>query len=144
VPLQLEKSATESRPLRNLVVVDSLLGCDFLTQNSPAIALPTQLGCTTELIDLHTPTTIAVGQPTLFQLFIRSKPFRDSAVFTQMAQDWFERLLKSGNLQALVVYGSPYVLEQFLPALPASVPCVFSYGQMPVAQAIALKTLLDI
>ncbi len=142
VPLQLEKSA-KSRPLRNLIVVDSLLACDFLSQNSPAIALPTQLGCTTELIDLHTPTTIAVG-PTLLQLFIRSKPFRDSAVFTQMAQNWFERLLQSGNLQALVVYGSPYVLDQFLPALPPSVPCVFSYGQMPVAQAIALKTLLDI
>lgn len=142
VPLQLEKSATEFSPLRNLIVVDNLLACDFLGQHTPAIALPTQLGCPTELIDLHTPTTITKpGQLTLLQLFIRCKPFRDSAVFAQMAQVLCKRLLESGDLQALVVYGSPYVLDEFLPALPPEVPSIFSYGQMPAAQAIALKTL---
>jgi beta-glucosidase len=50
-------------------------------------------------------------------------------------------LLKSQQLQALIIYGSPYILEKFLPALPADVPYVFTYGQMPTAQAIALKTL---
>jgi beta-glucosidase len=146
VPLQLEKSATESRSLRNLIVVDNLLTCDFLSQQTPAITLPTQLGYTTELIDLHTPTTPtpAGNQLTLLQLFIRGNPFRGSAGMTQMAQDWFKKLLQSGDLQALVVYGSPYVLDQFLPELPPEVPCVFSYGQMPSAQVIALKTLLGI
>jgi len=146
VPLQLEKSATESRPLRNLIVVDNLLTCDFLSQQTPAITLPTQLGYTTGLIDLHTPTTPTPdgNQLTLLQLFIRGNPFRGSAGMTQMAQDWFKKLLQSANLQALVVYGSPYVLDQFLPELPPEVPCVFSYGQMPSAQAIALDTLLGI
>jgi beta-glucosidase len=58
-----------------------------------------------------------------------------------VAQDWFQYLLKTNQLQALVIYGSPYVLEQFLPQLPADVPYVFSYGQMPTAQAIALNAL---
>jgi hypothetical protein len=35
-------------------------------------------------------------------------------------------------------------LEQFLPVLPPDTPCIFSYGQMPVAQDIALETLLGI
>lgn len=143
VPLQLETSAADSGSLCNLIVVDNLLACDFLGQHTPAVALPAQLGYTTNLIDLHTPTsTIPDGnQLTLLQLFIRGNPFRGSAGTTQVAQDWFKKLLHSGNLQALVVYGSPYVLDQFLP-LPPEVPCVFSYGQMPAAQAIALKTLL--
>ncbi|MBW4637001.1 MAG: beta-glucosidase [Gloeocapsa sp. UFS-A4-WI-NPMV-4B04] len=143
VPLQLEISATDSRPLCNLIVVDNLLACDFLGQHTEAIALPAQLGYTTNLIDLHTPISAipAGNQLTLLQLFIRGNPFRGSAGTTQVAQDWFKKLLHSGNLQALVVYGSPYVLAQFLP-LPPEVPCVFSYGQMPAAQAIALNTLL--
>lgn len=144
VPLQLETFATNSRPLHNLIVVDNLLACDFLSQSAEAIALPTQLGYTTKLIDLHTPTSAiqAGNQFTLLQLFIRGNPFRGSAGTTQIAQDWFKKLLRSGSLQALVVYGSPYVLDQFLP-LPPEVPCVFSYGQMPAAQAIALKTLFS-
>lgn len=145
VPLRLEKRI-ETSPLRNLIVVDNLLACDFLSQRASAIALPTQLGYTTVLSDLHTPVTPTppANQPTLLQLFIRGNPFRGSAAVTQMAQDWFKSLLLSGNLQALILYGSPYALEQFLPALPTGVPCVFSYGQMPDAQAIALETLFGI
>lgn len=138
--LPLQDVAT-SEPLRNLIVVDNLLACDFLGQHTPAITLPMQLGYTTTLIDLHTPTTATQGELTLLQLFIRGNPFRGSAGMTQVAQDLFKQLIQSGNLQALVVYGSPYVLEQFLPTLPPKVPCVFSYGQMPVAQAITLGTL---
>jgi len=44
----------KSSPLRNLILVDNLLACDFLDQQSPAIALPTQLGYTTQLSDCHT------------------------------------------------------------------------------------------
>lgn len=144
VPLQLEISATSSRPLHNLIVVDNLLACDFLGQHTEAIALPAQLGYTTNLIDLHTPTSaIPPGnQLTLLQLFIRGNPFRGSAGTTQVAQDWFKKLLHSGNLQALVVYGSPYVLDHL--SLPPEVPWVFSYGQMPAAQAITLKILLPV
>lgn len=152
VPLRSEKpdeaksGVSTSSALRNLIVVDNLLACDFLSQYTPAIAVPTQLGYTTQLSDLHTPANVtpAGNQPTLLQLFIRGNPFRGSAGLTQVAQDWFKRLLQQGELQALVLYGSPYVLEEFLPLLPPEIPCVFSYGQMAAAQANALKTLFDI
>lgn len=145
--LPLRSAKPESYPLRNLILVDNLLACDFLGQQSPAIALPSQLGYTTQLSDCHTPPSHPTPPEillTLLQLFIRGNPFRGSAGVTHMAQNWFTKLLQTGNLQALVLYGSPYVLEQFLPMLPPEIPCVFSYGQMPVAQAISLESLFGI
>lgn len=127
--------------LRNLIVVDDVLNCNFLNRQSPAIALPQQLGYKLQLSDSHTPTAhlVPADTPTLLQLFIRGNPFRGSANSTQAAQDWLEALVTTGQLQALVIYGSPYVLER-LP-LPPALPYVFTYGQMPAAQAIALNTL---
>ncbi len=144
VPLQIESAADGG--LRNLIVVDDLLKCDFLNQQAPAIALPTELGYTTELCDLHTAKAVSLDsdRPTLLQLFIRGNPFRGSAGLTQAAYTLVKRLLTSQNLQALVVYGSPYVLEQLLAALPPEITCVFSYGQMPVAQELILRELLGI
>ena len=40
----------------------------------------------------------------------------------------------------MIVYGSPYVLQQL--SLPNDIPWVFTYGQMPMAQALALETLV--
>lgn len=146
VPLRPE-NFIESKPLRNVIVVDNLLACDFLGQHTPAIAIPTHLGYTTWLSDCHTPPyvpTSAETCPTLLQLFIRGNPFRGSAGLTQMAQDWFQKLSQSRNLQALIIYGSPYVLKQFLPVLSPDIPCMFSYGQMPAAQKSALATLFNL
>lgn len=133
---------------QNLILVDDALGCDFLGRHTPAIAYPKTLGYQLQIIDRHTPNiSLEVNdqnwqpQPTLLQLFIRGNPFRGSAGLTHTAHTWFQFLLKSQQLQALILYGSPYILEKFLPALPADVPYVFTYGQMPAAQAIALKTL---
>ncbi len=132
---------------RNLIVVDNLLGSGkFLTEQSSAIALPKSLGYTTQLCDRHTPfdpTPETENLPTLLQLFIRGNPFRGSAGLTQAGIDWFKRLLSSGNLQALVIYGSPYILKKFMPAINSEIPCIFSYGQMPTAQTIALCTLFN-
>lgn len=130
---------------RNLIVVDSWLDCDFLNRQAPAIALPRTLGYTLQLVDSHTPTPDwnASAVSTLLQLFIRGNPFRGSAGLTETAHAWFQHLLQTGKLQALVLYGSPYVLEQFLPQLPENCPYVFSYGQMPAAQAIALEALFE-
>lgn len=144
VPLQFN-SSTEPNHLRNLIAVDDLLGRDFLGQHTPAIALPSQWGYITQLLDCHTPPcdfTLGDTYPTLLQLFIRGNPFRGSAGTTQMALNLFKKLLQTGELQALILYGSPYILKEFLPALPKTVPCVFSYGQMPAAQASALHLLL--
>jgi len=130
-------------PLRNLILVDNLLACDFLSPQTPAIALPAQQGYTTQLSDCHTlpyDPNPAKTYSTLLQLFIRGNPFRGSADLTQVSGDLLKRLLLSKDLQALIIYGSPYVLEH-LPILPPEMPCIFSYGQMPAAQAIALDIL---
>ncbi|PSB46362.1 beta-glucosidase [Cyanosarcina cf. burmensis CCALA 770] len=142
MPVMPAQSASESQNLRNLIVVDELLGCDFLHRKAPAIALPTLHGYTTQLCDRHTPVVFETDDdcPTLLQLFIRGNPFRGSAGIAQVGQVWVKKLLASGNLQALVVYGSPYVLQQLLPMLP-SIPYAFSYGQMPTAQAVSLSAL---
>ena len=125
----------------NLIVVDNLLACDFLSIQAPAIALPKERGYITQLCDLHTPP-YSEDRPTLLQLFIRGNPFRGSAGLNQVAQELLQKLLAS-KLQALLVYGNPYVIEQFFP-LPPELPCIFSFGQMPDAQALALKTLFSV
>jgi beta-glucosidase len=132
---------------RNLILLDMATDCDYLQQHSPAIALPTSIGYQLQIIDNCTPS-FPFGMvdaqhwcPTLLQLFMRGNPFRGSATLTQTAQHWLQFLLQSDQIQAFILYGSPYVLEQFLPELPADVPYVFTYGQMPEAQAIALSAL---
>ena len=133
-------------PLCNLIVVDDLLRCPFLDFQAPAIVLPETQGCTTQLCDRHTPISMSSDNldATLLQLFIRGNPFRGSAGLTQIAADWLDRLLRNNKLQALAIYGSPYAWEQFSPQLDPAIPCLFSYGQMPAAQDIALKTLFGI
>jgi beta-glucosidase len=134
---------------RNVIVVDDLVGCDFLNRKAPAIALPQLHGYQTlYLVDRHSPTqpyelVQAHPEPTILQLFIRGNPFRGSAGLSQLAKDWFDALLKTGQLKGLVMYGSPYTLETFLPLLPPQIPYGFSYGQMPMAQAIVLRSLMQ-
>ncbi len=130
---------------RNLIIVDDLLHSDELGHHTPAIALPTSHNYTLQMVDRYTGSQPQLDQnnwyPTLLQLFIRGNPFRGSAGLTETAQSWFEFLHQTEQLQALIVYGSPYILEKFLPVLPPTVPYVFSYGQMPTAQALALKAI---
>ena len=143
------KKLSDNQVLRNLIVVDDVLGCDFLGKHTPAIALPEQFGYKLQLIDDRTGAIVDNTDPkhfspTLLQIFIRGNCFRGSAGLTQAAQDWFKKLLSTGELQAVLIYGSPYVLEQFLPHLPPSLPYVFCFGQMPIAQSLALELLFGI
>ena len=147
LPLKVQNSGKQI--LRNLIVVDDVLGCEFLGKHTPAIALPEQFGYKLQLIDDRTGAIVENTDsehfsPTLLQIFIRGNCFRGSAGLTQAAQDWFQQLLRTGELQAVVIYGSPYVLEQFLPHLPPSIPYVFCFGQMPTAQSLALELLFGI
>ena len=140
------RKLSQNQVLRNLIVVDDVLGCEFLGKHTPAIALPEQFGYKLQLIDDRTGAIVDNTDPehfspTLLQIFIRGNCFRGSAGLTQAAQDWFKKLLKTGELQAVLIYGSPYVLEQFLPHLPASIPYIFCFGQMPTAQSLALELL---
>jgi beta-glucosidase len=143
------KKPPENQLLRNLIIVDDVLGCEFLGKHTPAIALPEQFGYELQLIDDRTGaiadnTGAQHFSPTLLQIFIRGNCFRGSAGLTEAAQDWFKKLLNTGELQAVLIYGSPYVLEQFLPHLPPSIPYVFCFGQMPAAQSLAMELLFGI
>ena len=146
LPLR-SKPLQNSRQGRNLIIVDDILTCDVLGRNAPAVTLPQQFGYQLQWVDCHTPPMLRdhneLPIQTLLQLFIRGNPFRSTASLTAVAADWLQRLLTDQVLEALVIYGSPYTLEQFLPDLPAQTPYVYSYGQMPEAQAIALEVLFD-
>ncbi|UJB71675.1 beta-glucosidase [Acaryochloris sp. 'Moss Beach'] len=128
---------------RTLIIVDDLLDCEFLSRKAPAIDLPRKLSYQVQIVDGNTPEILLdkEAQPTFLQLFIRGNPFRGSAQLSRKAEAWFEFLLKSGQLQALAVYGSPYALTQFQAQLSAEIPYGFSYGQMPLAQESVLKEL---
>ncbi|EAW37181.1 glycoside hydrolase family 3 N-terminal domain-containing protein [Lyngbya sp. PCC 8106] len=140
-----QPSQTETPQLRNVVIVDDLLNCGFLGNHTPAIALPAEWGYQLQLIDsknqpfqesLNSETSL-----TLLQIFLRGNPFRGSAGLTEVAEIMLKNLLKMSQLQALVIYGSPYALERFRSEIPSHLPYIFSFGQMPSAQVIALKTL---
>ncbi len=148
--LPLATSPTHSNvQLRNLILVDDVLACDFLGRNAPAIDIPKQLGYKLQWLDRHTlPTTddtdhLPGSQPTLLQLFIRGNPFRGTAGMMVAAEIWVKKLLKNHDFQALAIYGSPYILAQLLRDLPPQVPYFYSYGQMPEAQAIAMNLLFS-
>ncbi len=146
LPLRSKPLANRSQG-RNLIIVDNILSCDVLGRNAPAVTIPQQFGYQLQWVDRHTPGISREENdrliPTLLQLFIRGNPFRNTAGLTTVAMNWLQQLLKNQILEALVIYGSPYILEQFLPHLPAQTPYVYSYGQMPEAQAIALEVLFD-
>jgi beta-glucosidase len=130
---------------RTIIIVDDLLNCDLLSRKAPAVDLPQKNGYQVQLIDAHTPALDL--QPdsfdaTLLQLFVRGNPFRGSADQSQIVQTWLQFLLAVHQLQAVVVYGSPYVYEQLLSQISTEIPTAFSYGQMPLAQTIVLEQLL--
>ena len=130
---------------RNLIVVDDALNCDFLARHTAAVAVPKKLGCEVQLVDQN---TLAFGKDdsrtTLLQVFIQGNPFRGSAGLTPTTRDWLKQFLKTGSLQGLLIYGSPYVLEWFRERISPDLPWVFSYGQMPMAQAIACEVLFGL
>lgn len=131
-------------PLRNLIMLDDALNCTFLNRQAPAILLPSKLGYALQIIDHATPPIDGDDMEradTLLQLFIRGNPFRSSTALLQRAEQWLKFLLKTDQIQAVVIYGSPYAAEQLITHLPPEIPYAFSYGQIPAAQTVALETL---
>ncbi len=142
VPISAKDPATTEG--RNLIIVDDCLNCRFLDQQTSAIAIPQQNGYKLQLLDSRCQVAmIPDNQPTILQIFIRGNPFRGSAGLTQVATTCFKNLLKNTQLKALVIYGSVYTLEKFFPTLPPGLPYVFTYGQIPEAQTIAMKVLFE-
>jgi beta-glucosidase len=140
-----------------LVRVDDALACPFLSPTAPALALPEAAGFRPRVLDRHNPLkgweAWAPGAappvppwtragwsegPVLLQLFVRGNPFRGSAAGREPWADWIEELVRQRRLAGLVVYGSPYLWETLRDHLPADLPAVWTPGQMPRAQELAL------
>ena len=137
-------SVDSKRDCRNAIVVDDVLNIPYLDINSPAIAIPQKFNYQRQIVDSNTLDHIlSDSRPTLLQVFIRGNPFRGNAGLTANTKQIYQRLLSS-KVEAVAIYGSPYVLQWFKTIMPDDLPWVFSYGQMPQAQAIALTTLLKI
>ncbi|MFM1842099.1 MAG: Beta-hexosaminidase [Cyanobacteriota bacterium] len=132
----------------NLIVVDDFLTADFLDRVCPALTLPKQAGyepqlLTPELLQ-HYPQP---QRPFILQVFIRGNPFRGTAGLSETSKALYRQYLGLSNLQGLILYGSPYVLDWFhqpMTEVCPDLPWVFSHGQMPQAQAIAAETLLGL
>ena len=141
----------------NLIRVDSILSCPFLSPGSPALAAPATAGFRPCLIDRHSPSPWADGGtsahaplalerlgdgPVLLQLFVRGNPFRGEAGGGQ--EPWLEvirQLQAIHRLAGVAVYGSPYLWETLQPVLARDIPAGWSAGQMPIAQAALLRRL---
>ena len=130
-------------PGQNIVLVDDVLHCPFLNRTAPAVTVPTSQGYTLELMDARSAddSRLKAEVTSLVQLFIRGNPFRRTGGLSAIAAQIITAF--GSNMQALVVYGSPYVWRQLQPLLPTGTPCVFTYGQMKMAQEIALQPLLN-
>ena len=130
-------------PGQNIVLVDDVLHCPFLGRTAPAVTMPSAQGYSLKLLDSRSAAEcpLDTSVTSLVQLFIRGNPFRHSAGLSAIAAQLIEAL--GSNVQAVVVYGSPYVWRQMQALLPLKTPCVFTYGQMKMAQAIALQPLLN-
>lgn len=141
LPLKVESQ----QPKRNLIVVDDLLNCDFLDRACPSVVIPKRFGYQVQLRDQSTldPQFIK-DELTLLQVFIRGNPFRGTAGLTARAQEFYQQLLKTNQVEAVIIYGSPYVLQWFKTLFSAEMPWIFSYGQMPQSQAIACEKLFEL
>ena len=129
-------------PGQNLIIVDDVLHCPFLGRTAPAVTLPQSHGYDLTLVERRSAdvSRLDTDATTLVQLFIRGNPFRSGKGLEAIATQYIQAL--GHNVQAVVIYGSPYVWQNIQPFLPQGTPCVFSYGQMKEAQAIALQPLL--
>jgi beta-glucosidase len=138
VPIQPPVSSV--KPL-NLIVIDDLLKNDFLTSSSPALTLPHQLGYHT-LVTEQNQLPDNVGDIGLLQLFSRGNPFRGTAGLNPNTKQWLQQRLANSSIQALIIYGSPYIKDWLTAEINIKIPWVFIFGQMDLAQTIALHNLL--
>ncbi len=129
----------------NLIVVEDLLNCNFLARHTAAIAIPQSFGyqcrlvCDSELSNFNYKDT-----PILLQVFKRGNPFRGKASLTPSQEEFYRQLFRQPGFQGLVIYGSPYLRQWFCQHLPPSSPWVFTYGQMPLAQQLAMGHLFQL
>lgn len=129
----------------NVVVVPDVLRCEGLGHYTPAIARPAARGYATHLLSYQQfQATTFPDAPHLLQLFVRGNPFRGQAGLSIVVQQQVKELLKQQRVGAIVLYGSPYGRDWLQEYCPTPVPKFFSYGQMPIAQALAMDAILGV
>ena len=128
----------------NLIIVDDPLTCgEFINSRSPAVLLPKNndyqriVADGLTLANLHCDCFAHI----FIQIFSRGNPFRGSTNLHEKTLALLQKLLDEHKLEAIVVYGSPYALDQLLPMLPSDTPWGFAYSQQPEAQAAVLQQL---
>ncbi len=127
----------------NLIMIDEILDCPFLGRTAPAIIQLRDRQYDCQIINKYTPPNFSLGdQPVILQLFIRGNPFLGGLGIAPLAKKICQELVTKKQLQALVVYGSPYLFQELAAMLPVGLPAIFSYGQMLAAQGTALDRLL--
>ncbi|AAP99179.1 MULTISPECIES: glycoside hydrolase family 3 protein [Prochlorococcus] len=142
-----------SPDLVNLIRIDDLLPCPYLSSSSPALRIPSQFGCKNVI---YHPLGVSPWQdkpmepleidrfnqgPFLLQLFVRGNPFRGNKDANEPWVEVVEQLQQKNILSGLVVYGSFYFWEKLLVVLKSSIPAAYSPGQMQAAQQKILDFL---
>ena len=128
----------------NLIIVDDPLTChEFLNGRSPTVLLPHSYGYQRMVADGLTLENLQCDRysQVLIQVFSRGNPFRGNTNLHQQTLVLGQKLLAERRLQAVIVYGSPYALDQLLPILPSQIPWGFAYSQQPAAQKAVLQKL---
>jgi beta-glucosidase len=146
-PISTTATATAtSRSPRNVIIVDDLLRCSVLGHHRAAVAVPKQHGYDLLCLDSQSfrdPDLTPESGAIILQIFVRGNPFGSSADLAAKAQRWLEAAIACDRLAGLIVYGSPYALEQFRATFPGedTIPYVFSFSQTPDAQILAMERL---
>jgi beta-glucosidase len=138
--------ASQTRSPRNVIILDDLLRCSVLGHHRAAVAVPQQHGYDLLCLDSQSfrdPDLTPESGAIVLQVFVRGNPFGSSADLAAKAQRWLEAAIACDRLAGLIVYGSPYALDQFRATFPApeAVPFVFSFSQTPAAQILAMEHL---
>ncbi len=133
----------------NLIIVDDPLTCsEFLNLRSPAILLPKSHNYQRIVADGMTLSNLNLTNlegdrfsQIFIQIFSRGNPFRGNTNLHEQIESLITELTAQDKLQAVVVYGSPYVLDRFSKLLPIEMSWGFAYSQQPDAQAAVLQKL---
>jgi beta-glucosidase len=129
---------------QSLILVDDLLNSPFLTRTAPAIVQVKAQGYGVKVVESSTDLFLTSSwRSTLLQIFVRGNPLRGTGKYVDRISQWLEFLIRTDQLQGVILYGSPYVAAKILPILPEDVPSIFTYGQGVQAQTIALEALFQ-
>lgn len=140
-------------PGLNLIRIDSALQCPPLQMGAPALSWPEGRGWHTAVIDGRGPSPWS-GHPEhplddnrlppgriLLQLFVRGNPFRGRQDGEGCWPAVVQQLQGQGRLDALIVYGSPYLWRELKAVLSRETRALYTPAQLPEAQSFCLGHL---